>query len=444
MEAVTEKPFQITEGSVDTKSVGDVQNPPAPPSPELPAKPTGPPPPPDGGLVAWLHVLGGFFLFFNSWGLFNTFGVFQAYYESGELFVRNSADIAWIGSLAGFFLLGSGIVAGPLYDRGYMRAILSVGTIAISLGYMMLSLCTEYWQVLLAQGLCAGIGGGCFFVCIISILPTYFRAHLAVATGIAASGSSLGGVIYPLVLSRMLETVGFPWATRVLGFIVFGTSVIPLVTLRMRFIPPKARSPIDKTVFTDIQFLSFTLATTLLTAAVCLCFFYLAYYSVEHDWTSETQGRNLVAIYNAASCIGRILPSYLADRIGLFNVLVPAGLANALLLFCMAGIKNEAGVIVLTVLNGFFCGVQIAMPPVVFAAMTKDKTRLGARLGTGLGVVAVGVLVFSPIGGAILDSGSGGHWTGLWVFVGVAASLGFLGYSAIRMVRADWQWWVPV
>lgn len=28
--------------------------------PQQPQKPTGPPPPPNGGLVAWLHVLGGF------------------------------------------------------------------------------------------------------------------------------------------------------------------------------------------------------------------------------------------------------------------------------------------------------------------------------------------------------------------------------------------------
>lgn len=33
-----------------------------------PAKPVdAPPPPPDGGLSAWLQVVGAFFLFFNSW-----------------------------------------------------------------------------------------------------------------------------------------------------------------------------------------------------------------------------------------------------------------------------------------------------------------------------------------------------------------------------------------
>lgn len=34
-----------------------------------PKPPAGPPegPPPNGGLTAWLQVLGGFFLFFNTW-----------------------------------------------------------------------------------------------------------------------------------------------------------------------------------------------------------------------------------------------------------------------------------------------------------------------------------------------------------------------------------------
>ena len=35
---------------------------------QTPSKPADtPPPPPDGGLTAWLQVVGAFFLFFNSW-----------------------------------------------------------------------------------------------------------------------------------------------------------------------------------------------------------------------------------------------------------------------------------------------------------------------------------------------------------------------------------------
>jgi hypothetical protein len=44
--------------------------------PAKPAAPPGPPggPPPNGGLQAWVQVAGSWVLFFNTWGLLNTFG----------------------------------------------------------------------------------------------------------------------------------------------------------------------------------------------------------------------------------------------------------------------------------------------------------------------------------------------------------------------------------
>src|SRR6201995_4979937 len=64
---------------------------------------------PNGGLRAWLHVLGCFILFFNTWGILNAFGVFQTYYESGELFNKSSSDISWIGSIQAYMVLTLGI-----------------------------------------------------------------------------------------------------------------------------------------------------------------------------------------------------------------------------------------------------------------------------------------------------------------------------------------------
>lgn len=98
-----------------------------------------------------------------------------------------------------------------------------VGTFLIVFGHMMLSICTEYWQVVLAQGICIGIGASCLFVPCVSIMPTYFSTRLGLAVGLASSGSSLGGIIYPIVLYRLEKQIGFPWAVRVMGFIAFGT-----------------------------------------------------------------------------------------------------------------------------------------------------------------------------------------------------------------------------
>lgn len=98
-------------------------------------------------------------LFFNTWGILNTFGVYQTYYESGQLFEQSSSNISWIGAIQAFMVLIVGAFVGPLYDRGHLRWLLIVGAFLIVFGHMMLSLCGEFWQCLLAQGFVIGIGG---------------------------------------------------------------------------------------------------------------------------------------------------------------------------------------------------------------------------------------------------------------------------------------------
>lgn len=169
------------------------------------AAPAGPPggQPPDGGLKAWLQVVGAFLLFFNTWGILNTFGVYQTYYESGELFAASSSDISWIGSVQAFCVLIVGFITGPAFDRGYLRTLLLVGSFGVVFGHMMLSLCHTYWQVLLAQGFTVGLGGGCLFVPSVAIFPAYFKAKLGLALGLAASGSSMGGTYSILAWSNI-------------------------------------------------------------------------------------------------------------------------------------------------------------------------------------------------------------------------------------------------
>ena len=188
-------------------------------------------PPPNGGLSAWLQVLGSFMLFFNTWGLLNTFGVFQTYYESGQLFRESSSNIAWIGGIQAYMLLTVGFISGPIYDRGHLRILIIVGSFGVVFGLMMLSICKTYWQALLTQGFVVGIGAGCLFVPCVAVLPTYFSTKLGLAVGLAAAGSSMGGVIYPTVLYQLIDKLGFGWSVRVLAFIALGTLVIPVTAM---------------------------------------------------------------------------------------------------------------------------------------------------------------------------------------------------------------------
>jgi len=130
----------------------------------------------------------------------NTYGVYQTTYEISILKANGPSQIAWIGSVQAFLLMLVGGLTGPVYDAGHFRALLAVGSFLVVFGHMMLSLCTEFYQVLLAQAFCIGIGTGCLFVPGVAIISTYFHSKLALATGLAASGSSLGTFTIPFVL----------------------------------------------------------------------------------------------------------------------------------------------------------------------------------------------------------------------------------------------------
>jgi MFS family permease len=89
-------------------------------------------------------------------------------------------------------LLVGGLITGPIFDAGYLRALVIFGSIAAVFGMMMTSVCKEYWQLILAQGLCVGVGAGCMLLPSLAVMPQYFTKRKAFATGIAAAGSSLG------------------------------------------------------------------------------------------------------------------------------------------------------------------------------------------------------------------------------------------------------------
>lgn len=147
----------------------------------------------DNNLLACYHVLGSFFLLMNSWGIINTFGAYQTFYETDLLSGQQSSSaISWIGSLQAFALVFVGVITGPLFDRGYFRTQIVVGSFLVVFGMMMLSLCSAYWQIMLSQGIVVGLGAGMLFLPSVAVLPMYFTNKRALAQGIAASGSSIG------------------------------------------------------------------------------------------------------------------------------------------------------------------------------------------------------------------------------------------------------------
>ena len=241
---------------------------------------------------------------------------------------KTPSQISWIGSSQGFLLLFVGFFTGPLLDRGYLQLLIVPGSFLVVFGMMMTSLCREYWQCVLAQGILVGLGCGLLFLPSIAVLPTYFTSKRALALGIAAAGSPigefapdfdtspipanhhlslLGGILYTVIFHRLQPRIGFGWATRVIGFIMLGTQIIPIVGMRLRVKPPRPRRIFDASAFKERTFLSFTLTIFLENLGLYIPFFYVQIYAITKGIVDENLGFYLLAILHTGSFVGRIV-----------------------------------------------------------------------------------------------------------------------------------------
>ena len=103
--------------------------------------------PPDGGRTAWTQVLASFLINFNTFGLVNAFGDYQAFYETDYLSSYSSSTISWVGTVQASLLLLVGVLSGPIFDKGYFTVTLRISSVTLVFAWMMLSLADRYYQV---------------------------------------------------------------------------------------------------------------------------------------------------------------------------------------------------------------------------------------------------------------------------------------------------------
>ncbi|KAH8817085.1 major facilitator superfamily domain-containing protein [Xylogone sp. PMI_703] len=299
---------------------------------------------------------------------------------------------------------------------------------------MMTSLCKEYWQVFLAQGLTLGLGTGFLFIPSVAIVAQYFDTKKALAMGIAASGSSLGGVIYPIIFHRLQPQIGFGWTTRVLGFLTLGTFILPLMVMKVRLKPSAKRPLVDWHAFKEPPFVFYCIAVFFGFIGLYTPFYYLPEYSVAKAGTTAEFSIYTISIANAASTFGRIFPNYIADKTGPINMMAPCVLLSALMGYCWIAMKTKGTVIVFALLYGFFTGAFVSLPPTCIITLSPHLGIVGTRMGMVFTCAAFGLLIGTPVSGAILGGGS--NYVGIQAFCAslLVASSVFLVITRIAKV----------
>ncbi|CAE6362960.1 unnamed protein product [Rhizoctonia solani] len=342
---------------------------------------------PDGGLRAWLVVVGGFAITFST---------------------------AWIGSIQYALVFFPGLVTGRMFDLGYFRGPQLAAASSFVAGTFLTAECKEYWQFLLCQGLAVGLASGLLFGTMIPVITHWFKARRGLAIGIAASGSSIGGTIIPIVARRLIPMIGFKWAIRIIGFILLVVVLVAVLTTRRRLPPvfvagglfnPKAFRYAPYSLYVWSALLAWLGLYTVLT--------YLQVYAKEVD-ISPNLIPYLISISNGTSFFGRIGSGFLSDRIGPLNALIPATLITGVATYAWPFARSDGSLIAIACIYGGSLGFFTGMWPMPVSTMG-SVDDVGRRTGMLMSIVTIGALAGPPSSGAIRDA------TGNFEYVGYYA-----------------------
>jgi len=388
---------------------------------------------PEGGRDAVLTVVGAFLSNVIHHGLINTTGAFQAQYARNQLAGMSQSKISWIGTFLSFLYFFGAAPVGRCFDSTGPKLLLTAGTVLVVFGLMMVSLCKEYYQFFLAQGVVVGFGTALVSYPATCCVAHWYHKKRGTMMGVATAGSSIGAVVFPIALNRLILEVGFPWAVRIIGFLCLALG-IPMIFLTKARLPPRKfvgmRNLVDYGGLRDPRYLFFTLGALMTGLCLYVPYFYAQTYA-ENQGYSDNISFYIVAIMNAASLFGRLLPGMMADKFGVLNTMAVSSTLGASVLLCWLSVSGPAGLVVWGAFYGLLSGTFMALSPTCIARVTSDMTKYGGRSGLAYGITSLSVLASAPSAGALLDAHHG-NFRQMIIFAGTMYFASSVFYWASR------------
>lgn len=389
---------------------------------------------PDGGLQAWLVVVGGMATAASTFGYVNSWGIFQGYYAETILRNESTSNIAWIGSIQYSLMFLPSIFVGRLFDLGYYKIPYAFWSLVLIACTFIIPLCTKYWHFLLCQGFAVGLASGCMFGPTPAVIAHWFKKRRGVSMGVMAIGSSLGGTTFPVLAKSLIPKVGFPWTMRIFGFIFIGTLGVSNLLLKRRLAPRNLPGGLfNFAVFKNAAFSVYCASgfTTFMGIYTMLTYVTLSAKAIGVDGDFSFY---FVAIANGASLFGRLIAGIMCDAIGPMNVMMPFTATAGILTYAWPYAQSMNSLLAVSVIYGFASGVYVSLltNPIFELGGAGD---LGRRVGMYTILLGLGGVAGPPISGAILSASGGfklvGYYAGTMVLIGV----GLMGLSRHLVLR---------
>ncbi|KAF2684267.1 MFS general substrate transporter [Lentithecium fluviatile CBS 122367] len=355
----------------------------------------------EGGLRAWLTVIGSSLVYFASFGIINSFGFFQNYYEEKLLVGVPASTISFVGTSQLTLMNLLAAPAGSLFDCYGLKALYIFSGISCSGVLLCLSFVQpgSLWQIFVVQGVFLGIAIAFGAQPALVVVGHHFARRRGLVLGIVAAAGSVGGVCFPVIFAQLanVPSIGFAWSLRVVALIVACCYVVALSISSTKHIAEPFKS--WKRLLDFKGFLDQRYAVLAAGAFLAMLGQFVPYYYITKDY--------LLPLMNASSFVGRILGGLASDAAGPTNTVYPMTIFSGILCLGTWAITSSVPVLISFVsLYGFCSGVFIAVLPAIIAQLT-PAAKLGGRIGAFYSVCAVAQLVGSPIGGALIRTRGG-------------------------------------
>ncbi|RAL15180.1 monocarboxylate transporter [Aspergillus homomorphus CBS 101889] len=431
-----------------------------------------------------LVIVAGFTIMLTTNALIFSAGVYQALYEEMASEPDNpfsGASSALIG-LVGTLAIGLMSMTGPfvmMWIKLYRpQTVVAVAGVLFGVAYILASVSRTLWQFALTQGVLVGISVSMSYIPATTTAPTWFNERRGLAMGIVISGSAVGGMIWPSILTAMNDHMGFRNTLRVSGAIcaVAIIAVSPAVKWEPGFnqqIQAERQALIQRArgschhprpSFLQLPLINWRLTLTkkfLAKAAGCMLqsaaystpLIYYAAFGRSLGY-SATTAANFITISNAANAVSRVGMGYAADKYGRINMLFATTFLSAVAVAAFwipatvagATAAGKALFIVFTLLYGSFASSYIALFPASLVELfgKKDFTSVNGALYL---VRGIGALLGTPLTGLLIPQGRALLSPAVYERAAIAVTaLLFPASFCILWVRLemtagkDWRW----
>ncbi|EEY22259.1 predicted protein [Verticillium alfalfae VaMs.102] len=365
------------------------------------------------GASRWAVLSAAFGITFIAVGMPNSFGVFQEYYESTLFPNKPSPEIIIIGSLSSSLYMILGAFTGRLADVVGYQVVLISGSILIVGGLFAASFSTQFYQLVLSQGLAFGLGTALVYYPAVSSSGQYFRRH-GLVNGVVLSGGALGGCIGPYSVRIMIQRLGLPVTFRTLAAMSAGVLTFSCIafTQARRRPRPRSRKLIDLRLLRDTRFL-----VILVSGTVAMTGFLPRYFIIPASAVSQGIDKGyaawLLGLMNGLSIIGRLAVGSFADRYGKLTALITSfvlcGVGHVIfwLPAVMVGDEDEKPVALMTlfvIFVGLLGSGFVSLIPVVMSDLFGAED-LASKVGLLNSIMGLGAFAGPSAVYAIVSDG---------------------------------------